>query len=443
MHGSKPVIVVGAGFAGLTAASYLRAHGASVRLFEASPNIGGLARTVRDAGGFAYDFGAHFITNRLAASVSFSSQCLSVHRYGESVWYRRQYCAYPFGLALRPKYAASALASRVASLTGGQPHSAADWFRSKFGRALADEIALPLLEAWSGIPASRLSPAVGDKLPTSIGHTMYLRLMGRLTGRTVAIGYCRTLKESPAVVHVYPAGGVAEMCHRMAERIADCIQVESKVEKIYTDGGAAVGVRVGDVDYDAQAVISTAPLHILAKLVEGTDVLDGLAGFRYRPMVFVNLMLAGRGLLGDVVVWTPEARYPFFRATETPLSMPWLAPEGKTSITLDIGSSVGDATWNMDDDALGTLCLDSLEDLVPDVRGRYLGCRVLRTPLAYPVFDLEYEARRQQFARSTGIRNLFSVGRNGEFDHILMEDVYWRTRYRLRELVEVGRASAA
>ena len=34
------------------------------------------------------------------------------------------------------------------------------------------------------------------------------------------------------------------------------------------------------------------------------------------------------------------------------------------------------------------------------------------------------------------IENLLSVGRNGEFAHIFMEDVYWRTRKKVRDLIE-------
>ena len=59
-----------------------------------------------------------------------------------------------------------------------------------------------------------------------------------------------------------------------------------------------------------------------------------------------------------------------------------------------------------------------------------------RTPLAYPVYSLDYEEDRQRFERGTGIEGLFSVGRNGEFRHILMEDVYWRTRFALRTLID-------
>jgi protoporphyrinogen oxidase len=135
-----------------------------------------------------------------------------------------------------------------------------------------------------------------------------------------------------------------------------------------------------------------------------------------------------------VVTWTPEKHFPFFRLTETPLSMPWLAPEGKTLITVDIGCQVGDGIWTMAEEDLGEYAVDHLAPLIPDVRDRYLGCRVLKTPVAYPVFACEYEGDRQRFAESTGVAGLYSVGRNGQFSHIFMEDVYWRALKVARRL---------
>ena len=152
-------------------------------------------------------------------------------------------------------------------------------------------------------------------------------------------------------------------------------------------------------------------------------------------MVFVNLRFKGRGLLPDVVTWTPEGEFPFFRLTETPLSMPWLAPQGKTIVTVDIGCEKGDGIWTMDDEALGELCIDNLKRLIPDARERYLGCRVMRTPIAYPVFKREYERDRQHLAAGTGIENLHSIGRNGEFAHIFMEDVHCRTEKKMDQML--------
>jgi protoporphyrinogen/coproporphyrinogen III oxidase len=152
-------------------------------------------------------------------------------------------------------------------------------------------------------------------------------------------------------------------------------------------------------------------------------------------MVFVNLRLRGRNLLSDVVTWTPEAEFPFFRLTEAPRSMPWLAPADKTMITVDIGCEQNDPVWTMSEEALGELCVQHLRPIIPDIRERYLGCRALRTPIAYPVFLKEYEQDRLALQQSTGVAGLHSIGRNGEFAHILMEDVYWRTLRRVRQVI--------
>ena len=77
-------------------------------------------------------------------------------------------------------------------------------------------------------------------------------------------------------------------------------------------------------------------------------------------------------------------------------------------------------------------CIDVLVELIPTPRRDYLGCRVVRQPLAYPVFHRAYEAHRRRLAHGTGVERLESIGRNGEFAHILMEDVYWRTVRRAR-----------
>lgn len=442
----KPVAVIGAGLAGLTAARYLRQQGIPILLFEAGKKISGLAQSFHDDEGFTYDFGAHFITNRLAAAIGVGSECRDVRHYGETVILGGRSYSYPFGLMKVPRLTASGIMTRTSNMIKGRkPESAADWFRSKYGKALADEVAIPLTEAWSGASASDLAPSVGESIPGSIGHTLMLKLASRLTRRAVACGYSREMPEAPHVWHVYPNDGVSLLCRQLAASIEDAIQLESPVEKIFVDDGKAVGVRASGREHEVSAVVSTAPCHILPKLVSGTDVLKPLARFRYRPMVFVNMRFQGRGLLPDVVAWTPEEQFPFFRLTEASLSMPWLAPAGKTLITVDIGCEVGDSVWNMADEALGEFCLSHLTEVINDARSRYMGCRVLRTPIAYPVFLKEYEHDRLRFEHSTGVENLYSIGRNGEFAHIFMEDVYWRTLRKMRRLVQTlgspGRSS--
>jgi protoporphyrinogen/coproporphyrinogen III oxidase len=432
-----PVAIIGGGPAGLTAAWFLNRHHIPFVLYEAGPKIAGLASSFHDADGYTYDFGAHFINNRLAAAVGIGSQCRDVTYYGESVLMRGKTYNYPFGLMQSLRYVSSALKSRLLAPSRQHMHNnAANWVRSSYGDLLANEVAIPLLEAWSGAPATELASAVGSKMQNTIFQTLQLRMASRLSHRAVGCGYSHEIQENPHVWHVYPEGGVGLLCQKLAEGLEPHIRLESPVQKIIVDNGRVVGVRSQDIEQPVSAVVSTAPANILARMVEGTDLLQPLAQLRYRPMVFVNLRMEGRNLLKDTVVWLPEEHFTSFRLTETPISMPWLAPDGKTLITVDIGCEKGDRIWSMPDEELGELCIAELQELIPDARKRYRGCRVLRTPIAYPVYLNEYEDVRVKLGQSIGIDGLYPIGRNGEFSHALMEDVYWRTQHKMREVIQ-------
>jgi protoporphyrinogen oxidase len=425
----KPVAVLGAGIAGLVAARQFTRHGIPVVVFEAGQQVAGMAATRVDPDGFSYDIGGHFITNRLAAALGVSGQCRTVHHYGEMVRMNHRYYSYPFGLLRYPYYSVSAAIQR---LQHSDIVSLADRFIADYGKALALEVAIPIVESWSGVSARDLAPAVADKIPQSITETIRLKLAARLTKRAVAIGYCGAQPQSASVFHVYPIEGVATLCQRLAADLD--VHLESPVESIYVVNGQATGIRAGGRDIAVSAVVSTAPINVLPKLVQGAD-LSRFRCLRFRPMVMVNLKLAGTHLLPDTMVWTPG--FPFFRLTEAPQAMPWLAPEGKTMVLAEIGASRGDLLWEASDDKIVGLCLGSLTTLIPDVEQRLLGATVLHQPLAYPVFHLDYEETRQRLSREgTGIPNLLSVGRNGEFDHILMEDIYWRTVRRVERYLQ-------
>lgn len=437
MTSRKPVAVLGAGLAGLATAAELKKLGVPVLVFEAAPKIAGLAQNFHDADGFTYDFGAHFVTNRLAENLGIADRCRDVPRYGESVLLNGKTYSYPFGLMRIPRFA---LSGALAQWPFGKkkPESAAEWFRGKYGRALADEVALPLLEAWSGLPADHLAPSVGESMPGSIFETLKLTLARKWTKKAIAIGYSRELPHGTNVWHVYPEGGLGLLCETIAKSLDGDIRTRCPAEQIEVAEGRVVAVRAGGQRYEVAAAVSTAPINCLARIVTGSDAVKPFNRFKYRPMVFVNLRLTGRELLPDVVLWTPEKQFPFFRLTEVPLSMPWLAPEGKTLITVDIGCEVGDAMWTKSDAELESLCLDHLAPIIPDVKSRSLGSRVLRTPFAYPVYAREYETDRQRLeTRGTGIEGLSSVGRNGEFMHLFMEDVYVRSQRTARRVADL------
>src|SRR5436305_390817 len=103
MRSKKPIAIVGAGIAGLTAANYLQQQNEPYILFEAGPKIAGLAASFIDDSGFSHDFGAHFVTNRLADAIGVGSECRVVKHYGEAIWLNNRSHSYPFGLAVIPR----------------------------------------------------------------------------------------------------------------------------------------------------------------------------------------------------------------------------------------------------------------------------------------------------------------------------------------------------
>ncbi|MEO6655646.1 MAG: FAD-dependent oxidoreductase, partial [Pyrinomonadaceae bacterium] len=309
MRSEKPIAIIGAGIAGLTAANLLHQKNEPFVLYEAGKKIAGLATSFKDDEGFSYDFGAHFITNRLADAIGVGADCLTVKHYGERVWLDGKSYSYPFGLMAIPRMTLSGIKTKLAG-NGHVATSAADWFRKSYGPVLADEVALPLVEAWSGAGAEDLSAAVGDSLPGSIGKTLYLKAASKFTGRAVACGYSREKEESASVYHVYPKDGVSTLCEKLAEGLGDSINLESPVEEIIVENEKVVAVKAKGETREVSALVSTAPANILAKLVTGTNALEEFKGFRYRPMVFINLKFEGRGLISDTVMWFPENRFP-------------------------------------------------------------------------------------------------------------------------------------
>src|SRR5919201_2392910 len=63
---NDPIVIIGAGPAGLTAAYQLVAQGRSVRVVEQDDHVGGIARTV-EYKGFRFDIGGHRFFTKVAA----------------------------------------------------------------------------------------------------------------------------------------------------------------------------------------------------------------------------------------------------------------------------------------------------------------------------------------------------------------------------------------
>ena len=258
INGGAPVIVVGAGMAGLTCAVELRAAGRDVLVVEASDGVGGRVRTDRHADGFLLDRGFQVILDAypgLKRQVDLTALRPAAFDAGALVWTGRRLvpladpfrhpAALPrdlttslFSLGDKIRLANFGLGARLAdwdsAATVGDDRSAVEaLWGAGFSRGFVDRFARPF---WGGILLDR-------SLATSAGPLRF------------------TLKMFLQGAAVLPEAGVQAVPERLARRLPlGAVRLNRPVETVIREAGRVVGVRVrGETLAASAVVIATDP----------------------------------------------------------------------------------------------------------------------------------------------------------------------------------------
>jgi protoporphyrinogen oxidase len=155
------------------------------------------------------------------------------------------------------------------------------------------------------------------------------------------------------------------------------------------------------------------------------DELRLAQGLRFRSVRFLNLALDLPSISNNTWIYVPEERYLFFRVQEPRNWSPYLAPEGKTSMILELACSRGDRLWHDPDDVVLSQCLPQLVDLgllKPERTDAVLDCFSTYLTHAYPVYDLDYRRKIEAALRlCDSVENLVTLGRQGLFRYNNMD----------------------
>ena len=433
--GRDPFIVLGGGPCGLAAAWQLCQFGEKPIVLEREPLVGGLCAT-HERDGWSFDLGGHRFVSGDAALTRWLEKLLGDDLMsGERrsvVLYRGRRFRYPLeavdivrNLGIRENVGAIAgwaTARAHAHLSPREDRSFEDWVISRFGRPLYDAFFGPYTRKLWGVDPRLISADWAQERISLLDLRDVAMRMLRLR-RTPVRTYARRYR--------YPRHGMGQLYRTMADEVISRggeVRASTRVAGLETTGERVTAVLVegprGAERIPAGEILSTVPLPELARMLlpdAPAEVEAAACRLRFRALAFVNLMLARRDFSENTWMYVASGDLTMSRIQEPKRRSPFMAPEGRTSIMLEVPCDVGDGTWKAGDAELRTRMLSELDGLGMPVQD-VLSSFVVRVTHGYPVYHLGYERDRQTLlAQVAAFANVRSAGRQGLFRYVFMD----------------------
>ncbi|HEY0135915.1 MAG TPA: FAD-dependent oxidoreductase [Nannocystis sp.] len=415
---SPPVVVLGAGLTGLSAAYHLRRPAV---LVERTSEPGGHARSTRQAG-FTFDVTGHWLhlrdpqTRGLVAGLFAPDELVSVERrtrvftHGVLLPYPFQANLYGLPLAVVQECLVEFVAARERAARGEQPAPTFEAFaEARFGRGIARHFFVPYNTKLWGMHPNRLT---AEWVSRYIPVPDVTQVIGGAIGvPQEGLGYNASF--------LYPrAGGIDALPRRLAAGLPAGTEVLLGTDVEVVDPANHRVKLTSEPDWrEYHALISTIPLPELVRRIVGApaEVREAAAALRWVRWRWLDVATRTPVPADYHWVYVPETRYPFFRVGVYSNAVASMAPEGCSSLYVELAER--DAEIDVPEVLRALVEIGALAS-VDDV----LFTAERRAEYAYVVFDDAYAAATSTilgWLERVGIR---SCGRYGAWVYNAMED---------------------
>lgn len=423
---TSPVLIIGAGPAGLTAAYELQRSStiAPPLILEQDGVVGGLSRTVEHNGNL-FDIGGHRFFSKISLIERIWKEILGedllVRTRRSRIYYRGTFFEYPLeplnalaglGVLETTRCVASFIYSR---LSPERPETDFEsWVSNRFGRRLFSIFFKSYTEKVWGIPCRQIQ---ADWAVERIRNLSLASAIGDAFSRRARNGEIKTLVRE----FFYPRRGPGMMWSTMADRLEEngtLLRLNTPAERIVHSGDRVVAVESGEHVYRASHFISSMPIReLIARLHPNAPVRVRHAAdnLQYRDFLTVALIVRGQNYFPDNWIYVHDPDVQVGRIQNfTNWSPDMAAQPGVTCLGLEYFCQQHDGLWAKSDAELIDQARRELAQLRLVPSDEIIDAAVVRMPKAYPVYDASYRENlaviREYVA---GFENLQLIGRNG------------------------------
>ena len=430
MKNSLPVVIIGAGPAGLTAAYELNKQGQTTILLEKSNQVGGISRT-ECYKGYRFDIGGHRFYTKVESVKRFWKEILEkdliqVPRLSR-IYYDNKFYDYPLslwktlynlGIGRSILILISYFKAKVKKALNPtfEPETFEEWAIDCFGRRLYRIFFKTYTEKVWGIPCQQIRADWANQ-----------RIQNMSLKRAVIDAIFGGQKAKSLIKEFdyprYGPGMMWERCQELVEAQGSPVYFKTKVIRIERDNFKVKAVvarnETKTMRFEGEQFISSMPVSALIQRFDPLppkSILEAAQGLNYRDFLIVALVINQKDLFPDNWLYIHSPQFKVGRIQNFKNWSPEMVPDlTKTCLGMEYFCSVGDSLWEKDDSALIQLASREISQLNLGVRLKDIEDGVvIRQLKAYPVYDGMYRKHvnvlqnyLQQF------ENLQTVGRNG------------------------------
>lgn len=414
------IIIIGAGITGLSCAYYLKKPYA---IMEKEKECGGLCRSVRTRG-FTFDYSGHFLHVHHKETENLIKHLLknNLQKISRNSWIfsHNRYIPFPFQAnlyALPEKITNECLQGFI-----NKPYplhltpylSFYDWSVSTFGKGITKHFMKPYNEKLWTISSRQLS---SDWVAPFVPHPSAREIVeGSKHFHSKTFGY--------NVSFYYPKqGGIGALIDAISSSTKN-LRLNSEVTRIDYKK-KFVETSKGERFY-YNHLVSTQPLPELLKQMSGlpSDVITACTKLKWNSVYCLNIDIkkSQSSLNSDSSkhwIYFPENKFVFYRAGIYTNISPLMAPDGFSSMYVEISRKPED---KINLKKYLSLSVKGLRDcsLISQIdKIELINC--LTIPYAYVIYDKHRKKAVEMIQNFLKTNNIYSIGRYGAWEYSFME----------------------